>query len=438
MFCSNCGKTIDATQEMCPHCGEKIGQSKMGGHTSVQSRYEPVAGQSRSNVKYAPYTKTTYTSNVSVGDDVYSRTAYRPVIVDDADKDERPDFVSPESGDDVARPDASEAQSAADDAASNEAPSAAERPQLNEINRESLERLESVPEDAPDSEQARAILARELDIKLKPVTPIRKTGISPEVEEYIKRVEAMKNRSRKKRSDDEYPQSAEESQELPEDAVSGEIGADGVIETVTDEEADSPVKKARKAFKMPARSSKSRSGKSRIWLGRALVAALIVVLIGGGVVYLSFMIQPQDQIEGVDNELFEAGVELIKSHTTTDYRTSIITAFRDDTTGATALALQARASEDIRALTPSSLKENDEKFINTLLTIQESIDAATTTDALAALTRGDASLSTLSDESAQQWAIINNYVTRLENANELSELDIVSTGVADVLATPEP
>ena len=40
MFCSNCGKTMRADQDTCPHCGASMGEERFNGsmYTSVQVR----------------------------------------------------------------------------------------------------------------------------------------------------------------------------------------------------------------------------------------------------------------------------------------------------------------------------------------------------------------------------------------------------------------
>ncbi|MEG2711078.1 MAG: hypothetical protein RSB18_08740, partial [Clostridia bacterium] len=121
MFCSRCGKTLDPSKDTCPHCGFAVGDSRMSGHTSVQPKFEPEGGEgkARENVaRYTPYTKTSYTGEMAPGEDVYSRTAYRPVLVEDkADEDEGEDEQE------AAQDEAEDAQesSAAQDAADDEA-----------------------------------------------------------------------------------------------------------------------------------------------------------------------------------------------------------------------------------------------------------------------------------------------------------------------------
>ncbi|MEG2858785.1 MAG: peptidoglycan-binding protein [Clostridia bacterium] len=429
MFCSRCGKTLDPSKDTCPHCGFAVGDSRMSGHTSVQPKFEPEGGEgkARENVaRYTPYTKTSYTGEMAPGEDVYSRTAYRPVLVEAKSEAEEEKDEDEEAAAQAEEPrEGTDARQSPEDEDEAQTPTFVVREGTpTKRQRESIQKLEEVPEDAPEPDQAKRILEKELDIKVSPIKPIKKTGISPEVESYMQRMEAMKSRARKKRG------AQDETEDAPASSLEGESEP---IEKAEDEEE--AIRPAKAAKARPARKE-GKSGKK--WIVRVLIALLIVVLIAAGVVYLAFMTQPKSPVEGVSKDLFETGVQLIKSHATDSYRTDVVKIVRDDPTASKLVDKQTQDAAGIKALLPEKPLENDTKFIDTLLAIQKSIDAATLTDAMAVLGANDPSLSSLSDDSKNQWFIINNYITRLENATSLADLKAVITGVVDSMATPPP
>src|SRR5690606_33163228 len=132
-------------------------------------------------------------------------------------------------------------------------------------------------------------------------------------------------------------------------------------------------------------------------------------------------------------------ISLIKSHTTSEYRTGIIKMYRADPTGAALTQQQQTESAQISALLPEKPLENDQLFIDTLLSIQESIDEATGLDAIAALSAGETTLGTLSAQSQEAWDMINNAIARLDIATDKADLEAIIKGVDfSNIATPEP
>lgn len=202
MFCSHCGKTVDPAAEKCAHCGAPLGDSRLSGHTAVQARIIPAGQEGEQPVRYTPYTKTSYTGEMSPGEDVYSRTAYRPVLTQNAGQDQ---------ADAQGEQDQAGQEQVQQDQPGKEAPQAAQEQvdvdallgdkpiQLDEAQKAALKQLEHAPEGAPDPDRAQQILREETGIQVKPLTPIRKKGISPEVESYIQRMEALKGKKAAKK-----------------------------------------------------------------------------------------------------------------------------------------------------------------------------------------------------------------------------------------------
>lgn len=404
MFCYHCGKTLEAGVTNCPHCGAAVGESLMSGHTSVQPKYVPVEHGDASG-RYQPYTKTTYTSSDSAGDDVYSRTAYRPVL-SDADAAGVTTGGAPDAQAADA-PEAPEDSPKAEDAIPDftAVPEDAATP----IQKESLSRLKAAPEDAPDAKEAEKILKSELNIHVTPPKPIRKTGISPEVESYIQRMEAAKSKTRRKVT-----------------AAEDEAQPDAEAPETEEEETE-----------RPAKVKKPRS-KAMKWVGRIVAALAIVALIVGGLVYLAYRTTPRAPIEGVSVDLYEQGVAMIKSRATDSYREEMIRLFREDQNGTAAVAKQTSDMAALHALMPATPMENDQAFMDMLTNIQDYINSATTTDALALLTSGDPSLGSLSEDSRAQWAIVSNAIARLDTADSLNQVRGISQDMVQAAATPTP
>ncbi|MGJ4849835.1 peptidoglycan-binding protein [Bacillota bacterium Meth-B3] len=411
MFCSHCGKTLDPAADNCPHCGVPLGESRMSGHTSVQPRYLPQKSEGEPR-RYAPYTKTSYMGEGDAGEDVYSRTAYRPVLAvdnaqpaeEDEDEDGRDEPASegaaqaaPEDGDNVQPfPGLKLAQG---------------QPDAHQL--ESLGKLTAVPEDAPPTEEAQRILARELDLRVQPPKPIRKAGISPAVAGYIERMEALKNKGRKKRDEDDTEETAEV-------ATSGD-GAELLEKLNRDKDRalrpTSPVRK---------------------WVMRGMAVAAIVVLIASGLIYLAQSTQPRSPIEGVSKDLYDTGLTLIKTRATLEYRAGIINLFKSDPTAAQAQSRLAADLEEVRALKSAAPMEHDGEFIEALASIQNAVGTAVATDALAALATDSQTQAEQKAASAEQWGVIDNAIRRIESAVALEDLRAAESGVKAVEATPEP
>jgi len=399
MFCNKCGKTLKPEATACPSCGQPVGESRFegSGYTSSQARFVPDGPAEQSG--YVPYTKTTYSSSPDEGDDVYSRTAYRPALSEDEGR-ETTGFRAPEpeQAPEEGRQDVEGEPDEAVDAPHSGAP------------RGVAPAPEAEPAQLSDEERDA------LGIEIRPLQPIRKTGISPEVQRYIEQMNQKKNRVKRKArvQSDEARDAAE-----PASADEGADHEDGAPE----------------ADERPARVS---SGAAR-WAMRIGGVLAVIVLLVVGVLFIADKTAIRAKIPGVTYSLYTEGISLIKSHTTSEYRTGIIKMYRADPTGAALTQQQQTESAQISALLPEKPLENDQLFIDTLLSIQESIDEATGLDAIAALSAGETTLGTLSAQSQEAWDMINNAIARLDIATDKADLEAIIKGVDfSNIATPEP
>ena len=385
MFCNKCGKTLNPEAKNCPSCGQMVGDSRFdgSGYTSSQIRFVPEGAEQPG---YAPYTKTSYSSQPDDGGDVYSRTNYRPALA--SDEGGQTTGLPGEAPENPAEAPEAPAGATGDEAVP-EAP--ARRPEAQE------------PEPAHRDGERDA-----LGFEIRPMAPIRKTGISPEVQRYIQQMNQKKNRAQHR---------AHEGAE-PQDGVPAEDGAD----SAQDAESDG------------AMASAGRPGVK--WLIRIGSVAAVVVLLVLGILYIADKTANRAKIPGVTYTLYTEGLSMIKQHATDEYRTEIIKLWRADQTGAAAMKQQEQESAQISALLPEKPLENDQGFVNALLAIQKSIEAATANDAVAALNPAMQALSEASDEN---WALINNAITRLGGTEDPAALNAIVKGVdLSTIATPEP
>lgn len=370
MFCNHCGRTLKQGDTVCPKCGAQLGESKIkGGYTSAQSRFEAGA-KPKDDQLHESYTKTTFmASEKPEGDDVYTRTTYRPVLGD-----------APEAG-------TPETEQLADGMADESAPESVEA---------------AAPEgETPDVTADVDILVHHQDKQ------IGIEGIDPEVEAFVKRLNEKKQKGKLpffgliKRVDET---SADE--ETEED--------DGFVEEpqLTEIDDDSAEERVR-----PPRNI------GRIAL-MAVGSLVILLLLAGGFLIISSKMAPKSPIAGVTKELYDAGLPLISAHVTDDYRREMIALYQQDMADSTkaSQAFQDKFTADeneIKALLPASPKENDQLFVNTLLAIQKSIEDATTMDAIA---RGDTTIDALGSISDEAWAVVTNAMKKLKKAADPREL----------------
>jgi hypothetical protein len=382
MFCNKCGKTLHPEATACSSCGQPAGDSRFegSGYTSSQVRFVPEGGE---RPGYAPYTKTTYSSMSEEGGDVYSRTSYRPALSEEESRETTGLRDSEPAG--------------------QEEPAAQPGPEEDEEQPASQAQAPDEAREQPADEKAPAQEVDALGIAIKPLEPIKKTGISPEVQRYIQQMNQQKTRRQHKEQDGQ-------------DA--GEPGAEDALGETA--------------------SAASKPLAAR-WAMRIAGVLAVVVLLAAGVILVAYLNADKAKIPGVTYTVYTQGLAMIKSHASTEYREGLIQLWRADNTGALAMTQQQSEREQLAALMPEKGLDNDQGFVDTLLSIQDSIENATATDAVAVLSSSSMSVDALSEASEESWLLINNAITRLENATDASELSAIVKGVdLSVIQTPEP
>ena len=424
MFCSKCGKTINPQEPNCPHCGAQVGDSRFegNGYTAAQPVFQSGEGQARDK-KAAPYTRTTYTSmtpDEQAGEDVYTRTTYRPVLSDPAQ--EKP------------APEPSEKNERTDEPA--DAPQAA-APQQADIPDD--EKAAPAPEAEPQSPQP-AVQSpdgepAEERFVIEPPKSIHKTGISPEVEEYIRRMNEQKERKKGGRRGPLFGKGARDDQEEAQAQMDGvQAGEAGQEKTADGEEPERGVKRRR-----------DRNGEKTArrgvpgWVKPVVIVACVAVICVVGVYVMAMLVADRSPIDGVSYDLYMDGKELIATHAGDTYRKNILQLYASDSSGTAVAAQQLADNQAIEALMPEEPRENDQLFIDTLLSIQDAINTATMTDYVAAQNASDETLAaSLNEESATQWKVIENAITRLDIATTAKELSGIIEGTEITLTTPTP
>ncbi|MGI6174029.1 MAG: peptidoglycan-binding protein [Christensenellales bacterium] len=395
MFCSNCGKTLRAENTACPSCGALVGDSLMYGFTSVQSVIAP--GETvKAQTRFTPYTKISYsTSEESGEDDIYTQTSYRPRLA-------------------VAQEEAKAySEEAADEATESEEVYAQEEP---------------APEEA-----APEIYIEPLDeSEMPPLEPAVQKGISPELEEYMQRVRENKGRKPSpfgllKRREEEPEDEEEEEIEDEELPVFPEASEE--------KDEDAPV--VRRSDKKRLKKSQREKLLLKKWGLRAAVAIVVVLLVIGGVMLVDNIVNTS-QIAGVTKDFREKGIALLEQHTTDSYRKNIISLYRQDGTGAMALSQQEADNEAFTALFPQAPLENDELFLNALLTIQDGIDNVTMMDAIVQATAASGENTAMQAQSSQMWSVINYAIKRLKTCTNAEELPNIMAEAETEMATPAP
>lgn len=430
MFCSTCGKTIHATDEVCPHCGAQIGESRFGGtpYTSAQSVIPP------NQTSFEPmrnYTRTTYTRKGEEAEEataVDSRTTYRPVY----DDDQSPRKLGYEKN---AAP---QAQGAAEYSASDigHAPGAAGVP-LSSKSQETLNALEQellTPEEEIDRSQFRT----------RPLRAVKRAGTSPDVEEYIRQLEDSQSRKanarRRRRADyDDYAADAGEGEYAPqsdEAAMDGE--GDQQYAEPAEGEQDYGDGYADDDYDDPGYYNDRRFPFDMYQVLRIVAAVAVVLLLVFGITRLVGYVgghQNDSPIEGVSKDLYERGIELIRSHTAQDYINNLVSSYATDGMIVTSQKLD-QGKDAIRALMPAEPASYDQTFVDALLKIEDNIGNAVLMDGIAA-TNPSADSSAASESN---WQTVNDSVTQLEAAKSYSDLNTIIGGATITVQskTPEP
>lgn len=428
MFCSKCGKTIRSADQVCPSCQAPIGDNRFGGIPYTSAQFTIAPGQDMPNLDgYAPandYTRTTYTSMENAAQesvDADSRTTYRPVY---------------ETTEDVRR--SMRAAMNPEPEQEEEAPAEEELPIYNPETfspaaQETLSVLSDdlQPEEAIDLSQFRS----------RPIQSTGRAGISRDVSEYIRKLEDDQNRRSgrhrraaapvyddyQERSEDDYP--ADFGEDYGEEKRRSDVYArgydeDGVFDDMDDADFDDM-----------RRASRFAPGQIiKIVIALVLVAALIV----GGILWIRHIRDSKSSapIEGVSESLYSQGIELIKSHASSDYTDELLGMYSQSES---ILPVYTRLEQDkaaIAALLPAEPAANDQTFIAALQAIHDNISSAITMDAMAV---GSADADDIARSEAN-WQIVNNSITQLEQVKEAAELTGIISGqkITVQAETPQP
>jgi hypothetical protein len=401
MFCSRCGKTIKAGWTQCAHCKAAVGESRFEGvpYTSAQEKVAPGASIGPEMPEAWQYTRATYTGDYDGQDADMSDagTTYRPVYNGASVPDEMRHDVRVYIGRETENADEEETPEDAPEAPAD----AAQDAPAQDID---LDQLENDIEDFDISQ-----------IKSRPIVAKKNTGLSSDVEEYVRRLETMDSEERPPRR-------------------GKHLAREDAFAPLDDGDADEDIGESDDIYDDDRGMTAGRIVK--IVLALVVVAALFVVgiyvapkLIG------KFKKQASAPIEGVTLELYNSGLELIKSHGQDAYKNEVLTIFQNGGY----MALTTRLDSDsaaVQALLPAEPSVNDQLFIDAVSALQGDIGNAITLDAVEISSNG----SVTSEESAQRWSTIAEALSGFEQINSAAGLSAVVAGeriIAD-LSTPTP
>ncbi len=462
MFCSKCGKTIKPDEVNCPSCGAVVGDSRFegNGYTAAQPRY--VSNESEEAARKAvPYTRTTYTTaedeggEGADGTDVYSRTTYRPILEDEAKqataepKAAKDEHVAggQKPGQADAPVDALDVEAlyrqdelqidGSDEDVDEKIPTRAERAGRTEKHsaepahhkRATLPVREADPDEDPDD-----------DIKVAPLRPIKKTGISPEVQQYMERMtQAPQGKPQKKGLKGLFGQQPAEDPS----AGSGQlVGA--VADAAAIEGGEDPLGVIREGgadgldVAVNPDGTMAVRGGAPSWLKPlAIVACIAIILCVAAWALLNFF-KDSTPLDGVSFDLRQQGIALIKSKADPVFRNELYKSLQADPSAATMNAKLTQAHEEIADLMPENPMKNDQLFIDSLDKIQNAIDNAAGYEAMAVLNGNAANAESLSATAQEKWGEVTNAIVRLEEAKEATEIQGIIADADAAAATPEP
>ena len=400
MFCSKCGKTLPLDGDKCPACGLPIGESRFEGspYTSAQAHILP--GDDVHHTLTQSYTRTVYTS----AGDADARTTYRPAYGGDSMPEEMHRDMR-----------------AAVNAAEEEPEPVDDLP--DDLSREARDSLNAMDEelrmDSVDLTQFRA----------QPIESEGQSGISSDVSELIQELEAESPRkTARRRTGPAYGEYDEDSS----------TGADGDTVEVSDDQPEVFNDIDEEEFEELRHSSFSIKQLLKVLIVLVAAAALIV----GGLMWFRYIQSNQSSapIENVREDLYNAGIELIRSHASEESITAMLTTYTSSASdGLIALntALQESAAE-ITALLSEDATENEQLFVDALESIQANIGNCILSDALAVGQQDTDAV----DASDSRWAVVNNSIAMLEAADTATELTAILNGeqveITEVEATPTP
>jgi len=170
-----------------------------------------------------------------------------------------------------------------------------------------------------------------------------------------------------------------------------------------------------------------------------IVIALIVVaaLVFGAITWIGHIRNNSSSapIEGVSEDMYVQGVELVKSHADSAYVNEMIGKYTSDGILSMSNSLE-EGNDAIEALLPAEPAANDQTFLQALQAIQNNIVNAITMDALSV----NSTMENAQAESQNRWTIVNSSIAQLEAATSAAELTAIINGQTITVqqATPVP
>ena len=463
MFCSRCGKTIYSGDEKCRHCGQPIGASRFMGTAEV------AAYTAAQNVEEAPpverddreFTRTSYMTDAQAESraqdegDVMRQTVYRPVLRESEaeGRTNRDTFPEPEQ----------------------------------EPAQEAEETVRQDPREAPAQDEENAQGAEEKPAVRKPRTPVeikpvKLAGISPQVmahmsdlEESIRKANeraarkgggvklpnfgrraitpgdeeeaegekkkfsfaSLKNRfpafaRQENPYEDEDEEDDEAQREEIERAAAFSVSQDGEeSEGESSEDGEEEEEPSRlSAFAKDAFGKLAAMDKGRLTKIAGIALAVILVLALGSL-WLGRIAADKSKIPGVTTSVYKNGIAILEKNDTDDYFEEIRSLYFSNFAGVT-----NRFNNDlseITALLPANPQENDAAYINTVYTLQQSLQNTATEYALST---AEGAAASMADSYRADRARVENAIGALKTATSADQLSAI-TQAAQVSVTTD-
>lgn len=430
MFCSKCGRTIPQGSAVCLNCGLEIA----GGEFSAESYIgmQPVLNKDGSAPEAKPrhtkFTRTSYTTMAPEDEsDVFRRTTYRPAY---QEPEEEPVQEEEEQLEGQSAPEEAAQEAAQEEKPAEPEPIKADPESLPENLRARPLRKVTLGGISPQmaermrlqEEQERAKAAGEKK-PARPVVPGLFSAIGRGAKSLVPKREVYEEPEEEYQDDENAAETYEENYDENYDGVYEE---DEVFDTSDIEEEEPASRPALFSFRRPT----APASRSTVIIRSVIAAVVILALCMGGFIWLSLKTAARSPIAGVTYALYEQGIAMLEEHTTPVYKKSMSDLYAEDPTGASVLTKQTADQAAMMALLPGTPLANDEDFMDTLMSIQSTIDIAVTLDAMS----GEALDKSASDA---RWKAIDNAIKRLKAANSATEFGSISAS-AVVSATPTP
>ncbi len=437
MFCSNCGKTLKSDAAGCPHCGAVVGESRFDGHpyTGAQIRTRPgEAVRLPGN-----HTKTTFMgSDPSAENDVDARTTYRATgeSVPSYEPEKPREPLYDEFGDNA---------DPFDEPQQDETPdSDFDLPEDDEPEAENVDNAENAADEkaeaSDDDGELAELSAREIKIE-------RRAGISADVRRYMSELRSdvgkQKSGRKRKRKGEEFTldEETDESDAFDISDLPNEEFSEGEAEDTDFSDQDFAPDDDELDPELELTPRKPIAGAIKY-----IVAALVVVLVLVGVIVgLSYITDKTKKapIDGVSLDLYDSGVALMLTRVGEDYQKSVLDMYSGDASIAGIVAKLSADLDGMNAMLPENPSANDPMFIETLKSIQQSINNAIFNEvmALAAANQTDEAKAAAAAASAENWNTVRGLVTTLQQATSTAHLDAIMKGEQVLVidnSTPAP